>query len=83
MSVVTIIQEVKQVHPEYVVMTKVGKFYKVYGKDSYILSYLLNYKVSHPDKNCETLENREIQEQNIRPKDTKNAEKINILRIFM
>lgn len=45
MSVVTIIQEVKQVHPEYVVMTKVGKFYKVYGKDSYILSYLLQYKV--------------------------------------
>lgn len=45
MSIVTIIQEAKQIHPDYVIMTKVGKFYKVYGKDAYILSYLLQYKV--------------------------------------
>lgn len=50
MSIVTIIQEAKQIHPDYVIMTKVGKFYKVYGKDAYILSYLLQYKVKTEGK---------------------------------
>lgn len=45
MSVVKIIETVKQVHPEDVVLVKIGEFYHAYGKDSYILSYLFNYKL--------------------------------------
>ena len=27
-------------------MVKVGKFYRVYGKDAYIIAYLFKYKIS-------------------------------------
>lgn len=49
-SIITIVKEVKQIHPEYVVMIKSGKFYRVYGKDSYILSYLFQYKIIEETK---------------------------------
>lgn len=45
MSVITIIKTIKTIHPESVAMVKIGKFYNVYGKDSYILSYLFGYKL--------------------------------------
>ena len=45
MGIVNIVQNVKEIHPEYVVIIGVGKFYYTYGKDSYIISYLLNYKL--------------------------------------
>ena len=44
-GVITIIKEVKSIHPEEVVLVKLGGFYKSYGKDAYILSNLLGYKV--------------------------------------
>ena len=45
-SIITIIKEVKNVHPEDITMIKVGNFYRVYGKDAYIIAYLFKYKIS-------------------------------------
>ncbi len=44
MAVITIIKTIKTIHPNTIVIVKAGKFYNVYGKDSYIMSYLLGYK---------------------------------------
>ena len=46
MGIITIVKKVKEIHPEYVTIINVGKFYYTYGKDSYIISYLLNYKLN-------------------------------------
>lgn len=48
------IKVIKQVHPDRVVMVKIGVFYHVYGKDSYILSYLFNYQIKQIDNNYNT-----------------------------
>lgn len=45
MAVITIIKTIKTIHPESIALVKVGKFYNVYGKDSYILSYLFGYRL--------------------------------------
>ena len=45
MAIITIVKNVKLIHPDSVVLVKVGKFYNVYGKDSYIISYLFGYKL--------------------------------------
>ena len=44
MGVKNIIQAVKKVHTEYIVLVKEGSFYHIYGKDAYIISYLFGYK---------------------------------------
>lgn len=44
-SIVTIVKEIKEIHPEYVVLVKSGKFYRIYGRDAYIISYLFKYKI--------------------------------------
>ena len=44
MAVITIIKTIKTIHPDAIVMVKSGKFYNVYGKDSYVMSYLFEYK---------------------------------------
>lgn len=46
MGIINIIKSVKFVHPSCVVMVKIGNFYHIYGKDAYIFSYLLNYKIN-------------------------------------
>lgn len=48
------IKVIKQIHPEDVVMLKVGTFYHAYGKDSYILSYLFNYQLKKVESNYST-----------------------------
>ena len=45
MSVVKIVETIKSIHPEHIVLVKIGEFYHVYGRDSYILSYLFKYKL--------------------------------------
>ena len=40
MGIKNVIEVVKQVHKEEIVFVKIGKFYQVYGKDAYIVSYL-------------------------------------------
>lgn len=44
MSIENMVQTIKQIHKDDVVLIKVGSFYHGYGKDSYILSYLFGYK---------------------------------------
>ena len=54
MSVVTMIKEIKEVHPEEIILVKMGNFFHVYGKDSYIISYLLGYKIRKIEGNIFT-----------------------------
>lgn len=49
MSSITIIKEIKAIHPEYVALVKLGGFYRVYGKDAYIISKLFKYKLKKED----------------------------------
>ena len=46
MGILTIVKRVKEIHPDYVTIVNIGKFYYTYGKDSYITSYLLGYKLN-------------------------------------
>ena len=39
------VREIKEIHPEYLVIVKSGTFFCVYGKDACILSYLFGYQV--------------------------------------
>ena len=45
MGIKNVIEVAKQVHKEEIVFVKIGKFYQVYGKDAYIVSYLFEYKL--------------------------------------
>ena len=47
----SIVKNIKQIHPEYVVLIKIGKFYYSYGKDAYIISYIFNYKLKTIEEN--------------------------------
>ncbi len=51
MSIVNIVKNIKPIHPEYVVLIKIGKFYYSYGKDAYIISYIFNYKLKTIEEN--------------------------------
>lgn len=39
------VKEIKEIHPENIVMIKCGNFYKVYGKDAFIISNLFKYSI--------------------------------------
>ena len=39
------IKNIKEIHPKDLCMFKIGNFYHTYGRDSYILSYIMGYKV--------------------------------------
>ena len=54
MAIITMIKSIKQIHPKEVMLVKMGDFYHAYGKDSYILSYLMGYKLSTIEENCST-----------------------------
>lgn len=45
MGILNIVKTVKEIHKEDIVFVKIGKFYQVYGKDAYIISYLFDYKL--------------------------------------
>ena len=47
----SIVKNIKQIHPEQVVLIKIGKFYYSYGKDAYIFSYIFNYKLKTIEEN--------------------------------
>ncbi len=46
MGIINIVKNVKEIHKEYVILVRVGNFFNCYGRDSYIISYLLNYKIN-------------------------------------
>lgn len=45
MSVNTIWKPIKELYPDYIILVKIGKFYSVYNKDAYIISYILKYQL--------------------------------------
>lgn len=45
MGIINVIKNIKLIHAEDVVLVHIGKFYYMYGKDAYILSYLFGYKL--------------------------------------
>ena len=44
--ITTIVQKAKEIHPTTIMLVHVGKFFKVYGKDAFIVSYHFNYKLT-------------------------------------
>ena len=54
MGVVSMAKDIKKVHPEELVCYKVGAFVQAFGKDAYILAYLLGYKISEAKENIPT-----------------------------
>ena len=51
MSVVNMAKNIKEIHPNDLVIYKVGAFYNSYGKDAYILSYLFEYRIKEVELN--------------------------------
>lgn len=49
MSILTVVRNIKQVHKDYILLVKLGKFYYCYGKDTYIISYFFGYKLNLVD----------------------------------
>ena len=45
MGIINMIKTMKQIHQYDIILVKIGEFYHVYGKDSYIISYLLRYRI--------------------------------------
>ena len=43
MAIIQMAQKLKQIHPESVMMYKVGSFYHCYGKDAYLISGMFDY----------------------------------------
>ena len=51
MSIINIVIDVKKIKKDTIILVKIGKFYYCYGKDSYIISYLTNYKINLLENN--------------------------------
>ena len=45
MGIIRIVKTAKEVHKNDIILVKIGKFYQVYGKDAYIISYMFDYKL--------------------------------------
>lgn len=45
MSIINMVKNIKEVHPKAVVCYRVGGFYSTFGKDSYIMSKVFNYRI--------------------------------------
>ena len=43
------VKEIKSIHPEFIAVIKLGGFYKVYGKDAYIIAKNFKYKVKEEE----------------------------------
>ena len=54
MSVVNMAKDIKKVHPNFVVMYKVGNFVQAFGKDAYIMSYIFEYSLRGMKDNIQT-----------------------------
>lgn len=55
MAVINMINNLKELFPEYVLLLKIGTFYECYNDDANIISYLFGYKIktlSSGDKVC-------------------------------
>lgn len=50
MSCITMIKEIKSIHPEDIALIRLGSFYKAYGKDAYIVSKIFEYKTKEEER---------------------------------
>ena len=41
----------KEIHPESLILIKIGTFFQAFGKDSYVLSYILGYQLKPVSQN--------------------------------
>lgn len=46
MGIINIVKNTKELYPKHVTIVKVGGFYYCYGRDCYIMAYLLRYKIN-------------------------------------
>ena len=51
MGVTNIIKIMNEVHPESILMVKIGNFYHEYGRDAYVMSYLFGYQLKSIENN--------------------------------
>ena len=54
MGLIAEAKRIKEIHPNYIIMYKSGGFYKAFGKDAYILSYLCGYQINIVSNNVAT-----------------------------
>lgn len=54
MGIENVIKIMKEIHPERVILVKIGTFYHQYGRDAYIISYLFGYQIKTLEKNLST-----------------------------
>ena len=54
MGTENVIKVIKEIHPERIILVKIGTFYHQYGRDAYIMSYLFGYQIKIIDKNLYT-----------------------------
>lgn len=51
MGLIAEAKRIKAIHPNYMILYKSGEFYKAFGKDAYILSYLCDYRIKIIENN--------------------------------
>lgn len=51
MGISNMVRTMKDVHPNKILLLKVGKFFQTYGKDAYIISFLFNYQIKKVETN--------------------------------
>ena len=44
-GILNIVKTVKEIYIKDITIVKIGKFYQVYGKDAYIISYFFEYRL--------------------------------------
>ena len=54
LSTTNMIRNAKEIHPDKLLLVRIGKFYHAYGKDAYILSFLFNYQLKKVEQNVNT-----------------------------
>lgn len=54
MGLIAEAKRIKEVHPNYIMLYKSGEFYKVFGKDAYIISDLCEYRIKIVNGNVAT-----------------------------
>ena len=54
MKIENTIKIFKEIHPESIILIKVGTFYHAYSRDSYILSYMFGYQIKKIQINYNT-----------------------------
>jgi DNA mismatch repair ATPase MutS len=54
MGMIVEAKRIKEIHSDYLILYKSGSFYKVFGKDAYIVAAVFNYNIKIVDNNVAT-----------------------------